>query len=433
MTDRMLSVTPAALRDADILRLKARLIEAIGPSLQKVPSKDLTHKNVRIWLEKTLESFSPGDSISAAVHQLVVDTALADLIGYGPLEMLLGDPEISEIMANGPKMVFVERNGELFETDIHFEDVAHLTRIIDRILLPLGRRVDADSPTADARLPDGSRVNVVAPPVAVGGPFLTIRKFPQTKMNIDDLIRLNTLTPVMAKFLEACVVARLNILISGNTSSGKTTMLNVLSTFIPDHERIVTIEDAVEMQIKQRHVLRLETKLPNVDGTGVVSIRDLVRNALRMRPDRLVVGEVRGGETLDMLQAMNTGHSGSLTTLHSNSPRDAIARLETMSMMAGLDLPVVALRKQISSALNLIVQMTRLTDGTRKITQITEVSGMEGDVVTQTGIYKFIATGVDGDGKVRGDFKPTGIRPMFGPRLEVAGYKLGGEYFGLGL
>jgi pilus assembly protein CpaF len=433
MTERVLRVTPASLRDAESLRLKARLIEAIAPALQKVPSQELTRKNVRAWLEKTLESFNLGFSISMAVTLQVIDAALADLVGYGPLELLLDDPEISEVMANGPQAVFVERNGELYETDVRFEDVEHLMRIIDRILLPLGRRVDADSPTADARLPDGSRVNVVAPPVAVGGPFLTIRKFPQTKMNIDDLITLGTLTPVMAKFLEACVVARLNILISGNTSSGKSTMLNILSTFIPDLERIVTIEDAVELQMKQRHVLRLETKLPNVDGSGVVTIRDLVRNALRMRPDRLIVGEVRGGETLDMLQAMNTGHSGSLTTLHSNSPRDAIARLETMALMSGIDLPVTALRKQISSAVNLIVQMTRLSDGTRKVTQITEVAGLEGDVVTQTDIYKFVTTSVDGDGKVRGEFKPTGIRPMFGPKLEVAGYKLGGEYFGLGL
>jgi pilus assembly protein CpaF len=433
MTDRMLQLLPPALHDSNVLRLKAQLIDSIAPSLQKVSSKDLTRKNVRIWLEKTLEKLKPGEDLSTEVNQQVIDSALGELVGYGPLELLLADHAISEIMVNNPKMVFVERNGELFETDVHFDDVAHLMRIIDRILLPLGRRVDADSPTADARLPDGSRVNVVAPPVAVNGPFLTIRKFPQTRMTIDDLINLGTLTPVMAKFLEACVVSRLNILISGNTSSGKTTMLNILSTFIPEHERIVTIEDAVELQMKQRHVLRLETKLPNVDGTGVVTIRDLVRNALRMRPDRLVVGEVRGGETLDMLQAMNTGHSGSLTTLHSNSPRDAIARLETMSLMAGLDLPVTALRKQISSALNLIVQMTRLSDGTRKVAQITEVSGMEGDVVTQTDIYKFIASGLDGNGKVKGEFRPTGIRPLFSPRLDLAGYKLGGEYYGLGL
>jgi pilus assembly protein CpaF len=269
--------------------------------------------------------------------------------------------------------------------------------------------------------------------VAVDGPVVTIRKFPQTKMTVNDLISMGTVSAYMAKFLEACVVARLNILITGNTSSGKSTMLNILSTFIPNHERIVTIEDAVELQLKQRHVVRLETKLANMDGTGTVSIRDLVRNALRMRPDRIVVGEVRGGEALDMLQAMNTGHSGSITTLHANSPRDAISRLETMALMSGLDLPVTALRKQIASAVNLIVHMNRLPDGARKAIQLTEVSGMEGEVVTQTDIYKFYPTGTAQDGKVIGDLRPTGIRPMFSTRLEVAGYKLGGEYFGLGL
>jgi pilus assembly protein CpaF len=429
----MIRVMPPALLDANVLQVKARLIHTLAPELQKIPSSQLSRQNVHQWLEKALDTFNLAYSLSASVRAQIVDSALADLVGYGPLEFLLRDAEISEIMVNGPKLVFVERNGEIYETDIQFEDSAHVLRIIDRILLPLGRRVDYDTPTADARLPDGSRVNVVIPPVAIDGPTITVRKFLQTKMNMEDLITLGTLTSYMAKFLEACVVARLNILISGNTSSGKSTMLNILSTFIPNYERIVTIEDAVELQMKQRHVVRLETKLPGVDGNGAVNIRDLVRNALRMRPDRLVVGEVRGGETLDMLQAMNTGHSGSLTTLHANSPRDAIARLETTALMSGIDLPVIAIRKQISSAINLIVHMTRLPDGARKATQITEVSGMEGDVVTQTDIYKFVSTGMGPDGKVQGDLKPTGIRPMFSPRLEVAGYKLGGEYFGLGL
>jgi pilus assembly protein CpaF len=432
MNDHLFNVIPPALRDEQVLKIKARLIGLVAPELQKIPAVQLTRANVHQWLEKALGSIKVEQSLSAAVRLQVVDSALADLVGYGPLEMLLRDDEINEIMVNGAKLVFVERNGELYETDIKFDDTAHLLRLIDRILLPLGRRVDYDNPTADARLPDGSRVNVVIPPVAVDGPTLTIRKFPQTKMNIEDLINLGTLTSYMAKFLEACVVARLNILISGNTSSGKSTMLNILSTFIPNHERIVTIEDAVELQLKQRHVVRLETKLPNVDGAGAVTIRDLVRNALRMRPDRIVVGEVRGGETLDMLQAMNTGHSGSLTTLHANSPRDAIARLETTALMSGIDLPIVAIRKQVSSAVNLIVHLTRLPDGTRKVTHITEVSGMEGDIVTQTDIYKFVSTGTSTDGKILGEIKPTGIRPMFSPRLEVAGYKLGGEYFGLG-
>ena len=433
MADFFLKVLPPALREAKILQLKMRMINTIAPALQKVPAKDLTRQNVRLWLEKTLENINPEFFIAADVRQQIVDAAAADLIGYGPLELLLVDPQISEVMVNGPKLVFVERNGELYETDIQFEDVAHLMHIIDRILLPLGRRVDADNPTVDARLPDGSRVNVVAQPVAVDGPVVTIRKFPQTKITVDDLINMGTLTSYMAKFLEACVVARLNVLITGNTSSGKSTMLNILTTFIPDHERIVTIEDAVELQLKQRHVVRLETKLANMDGSGIVSIRDLVRNALRMRPDRIVVGEVRGGEALDMLQAMNTGHSGSITTLHANSPRDAISRLETMALMSGLDLPITAVRKQIASAVNLIVHMNRFPDGTRKATLLTEMSGMEGEVVTQTDIYKFYPTGTGPDGKVLGDLRPTGIRPMFTTRLEAAGYKLGGEYFGLGL
>lgn len=431
MAEKIFQVMPPALRDENILRIKSRMVEVIAPEMQKVPSGQLTRPVVRQYLEKVFDSFRLGDGISPQVRQQLIDSALADLVGYGWLELVLSDPEISEIMVNGPQLTFIERNGELYETDIQFESSAHLLRLIDRILAPLGRRVDDDSPTADARLPDGSRVNVAVPPVAVDGPVITIRKFRQTRMTMDGLIEMGTLTPYMAKFLEACIATRLNILISGNTSAGKSTMLNVLSAFIPEHERIITIEDAVELQMTQRHVVRMETKLPSVDGLGGVTVRDLVRNALRMRPDRLVVGEVRGGETLDMLQAMNTGHSGSLTTLHANSPRDAISRLETLALMAGIDLPVMALRKQISSALDLIVHMTRLPDGTRKATQITEVGGMEGDIVTQTDIYKFVQISTGPDGKVNGELRPSGIRPMFNPKLEVAGYKLGGEYFGL--
>jgi len=421
MSDNLFLVTPPALKDTEVLSLKNKIINAVAPALQKVPAAELSRENVRTWLEKTLDGFFPGKAISAAIRLLVVDAAAADLIGYGPLELLLNNPEINEVMVNGPKLIFIEKNGELFQTDVEFTDSNHLMHIIDRILLPLGRRVDADSPTADARLPDGSRVNVIVPPVSVDGPVVTIRKFPQTRMTVEDLIRFGTITAYMAKFLEACVVSRLNILITGNTSSGKSTMLNVLSTFIPNLERIVTIEDAVELQLKQRHVVRLETRLPNVDGTGAVSIRDLVRNALRMRPDRLIVGEVRGGEALDMLQSMNTGHSGSITTLHANSPRDAIARLETMSLMAGVDLPVTAVRKQISSAINLVVHMNRLPDGSRKAIQITELSGMEGDVVTQQDIYKFYPSSSSVEGKLTGEIRPTGLRPMFTPRLEQAG------------
>ncbi len=432
MEPKLINYVPVALRDPNVLRLKMRMVTSVAPDLQKLAAEHQNREMVRGILEKSLDAMNL-PALPAKLRGELLDSSIADLVGYGPLEWLLADGEISEIMINGPKLVFVELHGELYETDVQFDSAEHLMRIIDRILLPLGRRVDYDNPTADARLPDGSRVNVAIPPVAVNGPTVTIRKFLQTKMTMEDLVSLGTVTRYMATFLEACVVARLNILISGNTSSGKSTMLNVLSAYIPNHERIITIEDAVELQMKQRHVVRLETKLPNVDGSGSVTIRDLVRNALRMRPDRLVVGEVRGGETLDMLQAMNTGHSGSLTTLHANSPRDAISRLETMALMSGLELPVSALRKQISSAINLIVHMNRLQDGTRRATQITEVVGMEGDVVTQMDIFKFLQTGVSQDGKVQGELRPTGIRPMFSPRLEVAGFKLGGEIFGAGL
>ena len=290
MDYKILVVTPPALRDSAILILKSRLMNYATPELQKVARSELTRKNVSAWLENALNLLYPNANFTQLIRQQVVEAAAADLVGYGPIELLLADSEINEIMINGPKLVFIEKNGELYQTDIMFEDNAHLMRIIDRILLPLGRRVDAETPTADARLPDGSRVNVIVPPVAVDGPAVTIRKFPQSRMGIEDLIRLGTVSSYMAKFLEACVVARLNILVTGNTSSGKSTMLNVLSTFIPNLERIVTIEDAVELQLRQRHVVRLETRLPNLDGTGAISTRDLVRNALRMRPDRLIVG-----------------------------------------------------------------------------------------------------------------------------------------------
>jgi pilus assembly protein CpaF len=303
-------------------------------------------------------------------------------------------------------------------------------RIIERIILPLGRRIDADSPTVDARLPDGSRVNAVIPPVALDGPSITIRKFLKDKLTTDQLVELGTLTQKMAEFLKACVVSRLNILISGGTGSGKTTLLNVLSTFIPDNERILTIEDAAELQLQQDHVLRLETKTANTDGTGQTTVRDLVRNSLRMRPDRIVIGECRGGEALDMLQAMNTGHDGSLTTLHANSPRDALSRLETMVLMAGVELPLKVIRQQVSSAVDLIVQQSRLKDGSRKITAITEVAGMEGEIIVLTDVFKFEQTGVTDNGKILGEIKPTGIRPQFSPRLEASGFKLSSDIFG---
>jgi pilus assembly protein CpaF len=423
---------PPAMLDARLQKLKLYLMTAVTPQMQNQPQSTLQNRQtIREWLGEAITRAKV--ELPAEVREQVISAASAELIGYGPLEWLLSDGDTSEIMVNGAKQVFIERGGEILLTDITFDDNEHVMRIINRMLSPLGRRVDADSPSADARLPDGSRVNVVIPPVAIDGPTITIRKFLQTKMGMDDLIALGSLTQYMVKFLEACVVARLNILITGNTSSGKTTMLNLLSGLIPNRERIVTIEDAVELQLKQTHVIRLETKLPNVDGSGAVMVRDLVRNALRMRPDRIVVGEVRGGEAMDMLQAMNTGHTGSLTTLHANAPRDATARLETMCMMAGLDMPLVAIRRQIASAINLIVHMTRLSDGTRKMAHITEVAGMEGDVITLSDIFKFEQSGISPDGKIMGTLRPTGLRPLFTPRLEVAGYKLGGEVFGAGL
>jgi len=312
---------------------------------------------------------------------------------------------------------------------IKFDDEDHVRRIIDRIILPLGRRVDADTPLVDARLPDGSRVNAVIPPVAIDGSNITIRKFSTKRLTIQDLINFDSMTPQIGEFLKACVMSRLNIVVSGGTGSGKTTLLNVLSGFIPEDERIVTIEDAAELQLSQDHVVRLETKKPNLDGKGEVTIRDCVKNSLRMRPERIVVGECRGGETLDMLQAMNTGHDGSLTTLHANTPRDAISRMESMSLMSGLDFPLKVIREQIAAAVELIVQQSRLRDGSRKITYITEVAGMEGDTVVLQDIFKFVEEGVDKDGKVIGGVRPTGLRPLFTPKLESKGFRLPPEIF----
>ncbi len=354
-----------------------------------------------------------------------------ELLGYGPIQPFLEDPDVSEVMVNGPESIFIEKDGRLVKTNARFRDDAHVIRIIERIVLPLGRRVDADNPMVDARLPDGSRVNAVIPPIAIDGPSITIRKFRRDKLSVEQLIEYGSLTESMAEFLRACVVSRLNIVISGGTGSGKTTLLNVLSGFIPEDERIVTIEDAAELQLRQEHVVRLETRTHSADNKRAITVRDLVRNALRMRPDRIVVGECRGGETLDMLQAMNTGHDGSLTTLHANTPRDALSRMETMALMAGLEMPLKVIREQIASAVDLIVQQSRLRDGSRKVTSITEVVGMEGDTVVMTEVFRFTQTGMTTDGKILGELKPTGIRPLFMPRLEAAGFKLGPQVFGV--
>jgi pilus assembly protein CpaF len=355
----------------------------------------------------------------------------AEILGLGPIEPLLKDDSVTEIMVNGPRQVYVEQAGKLYKTDIHFKDDDHVMRVIDRIISPLGRRCDEASPMVDARLADGSRVNAIIPPLSLVGPVLTIRKFSKTPFTEHDLVRFGTLTQDMVEFLRACVQVRLNIVVSGGTGSGKTTLLNVLSSFIPNDERIVTIEDAAELQLRQEHVVTLESRPANIEGKGRISIRDLVANALRMRPDRIIVGEVRGGEALDMLQAMNTGHDGSLTTLHSNSPRDTLARLETMVLMAGMDLPHRAIREQVSKAIQLIVHESRMKDGSRKIVNISEVQGMEGDVVVMQDIFVFEQTGVE-NGRIQGRLRPTGIRPRFMETFEVAGIHLPPSIFGFG-
>lgn len=351
----------------------------------------------------------------------VVDELINDLTGFGPINPLLLDPEISEVMVNGPNQVYVERQGKLEESHVKFRDDEHVMNIIDKIVAPIGRRIDESSPMVDARLPDGSRVNVIIPPLALNGPTITIRKFSKDPFKIEDLVRFGTLSHEMAIFLEACVKAKLNIFVSGGTGSGKTSTLNVLSSFIPSDERIVTIEDAAELQLWQEHVISLESRPPNIEGKGGISIRDLVRNSLRMRPERIVIGEVRGGEALDMLQAMNTGHDGSLATGHSNSPRDMMSRLETMVLMAGIDLPVKAIREQIAGAIDLVIQQSRLKDGSRKIMNITEVQGLEGDVIVLQDIFVYVQDGVDPEGKIQGRLIPTGIRPKFYERLETSG------------
>ncbi|GAA0591034.1 CpaF family protein [Virgibacillus siamensis] len=347
-----------------------------------------------------------------------------DLTGYGPITPLLEDDSVTEVMVNGPNKVYAERDGRLVLTDVMFRDNDHVMAVLEKIVAPLGRRIDESSPMVDARLQDGSRVNAIIPPLALVGPTITIRKFAKEPFTIHDLINFGTLTEEMAVFLQACVDAKLNLFISGGTGSGKTTTLNVLSSFISNSDRIVTIEDAAELQLGQEHVVSLETRPPNMEGKGAISIRDLVRNSLRMRPDRIVVGEVRSGEALDMLQAMNTGHDGSLATGHSNSPRDMVSRLETMVLMAGMDLPVKAIREQIAGALDVIIHQSRLRDGTRRITNITEVQSLEGDIIVLQDIFTFRQSGVGKDGKIQGKLVPTGVRPGFYERMKDEGVEL---------
>lgn len=414
-------------------QIKSRLHKEVVAKLKDMPAEDKEDNEAlarRIeQLAEEILSEQEGTRIPRLERQRLAKELVDEITGFGPITPLLNDPEITEIMVNGPHQVYVEKKGRLVKTNVHFKDDDHVMHIIERIVAPLGRRIDESMPMVDARLPDGSRVNAIIPPLALHGPTITIRKFSRDPFQVEDLIRFGTLTEQMARFLEACVKSRLNIIVSGGTGSGKTTTLNVLSSFIPAHERIITIEDAAELQLRQEHVLTLESRPPNIEGKGEITIRDLVRNALRMRPDRIVVGEVRSGEALDMLQAMNTGHDGSLTTGHANSPRDLLSRLETMVLMAGMDLPIRAIREQISSAIDLIIHQSRLRDGSRKITHITEVQGMEGDVIILQDLFYFRQRGVNPNGTVVGEFQATGIRPKFIDRIEAAGFKLPPEVF----
>lgn len=416
---------------ADLRRkLHYKVVEGLGPTLYNSQMSDAELKlRVMEMLEWALEQ-EQSVPLARADRLVLLQEIADDVLGYGPIDPYLSDPEITEIMINGPHAVWVEKAGHITRTDTRFVDANHLERIIEKIVGQVGRRIDEANPMVDARLPDGSRVNAIIHPLAIGGPYVTIRKFAVDPFTVDDLVANDSMSEQVAGLLKRTVEGRLNIIVSGATGSGKTTLLNVLSNFIPANERIVTVEDAAEVQLNQAHVLTLESRPPNLEGKGEVTIRDLVRNTLRMRPDRIIVGEVRGGEALDMLQAMNTGHDGSLTTVHSNSPRDTLARIETMVLMAGMDLPVRAIREQVASALDLIVHIHRLRDGTRRITHVTEVVGMEGDVITLQDLMLFdYGMGIDEDGKYLGYLKATGIRPAFSEHLENYGIHLPAELF----
>lgn len=412
--------------------LKARIhLEVIDKIEHDLKQNDLTGEMLTRKTKEVVLRLLERDAVNLpfSERQIIAAEVMDEVLGLGPIENLLKDNEVTEIMVNGPRQVYVERDGRLYLTEVVFRDDEHVMHIIDKIVSPIGRRIDEGQPMVDARLPDGSRVNAIIPPLALKGPSITIRKFSSNPYKIKDLIRFGTLTPKMSRLLEAAVKARLNIIISGGTGSGKTTLLNVLTGYIPENERIVTVEDAAELKLSQAHVVSLESRAENIEGKGAVTIRDLVRNCLRMRPDRIVVGEVRGGEALDMLQAMNTGHDGSLTTGHANSPRDMLARLETMVLMAGMDLPIKAIRQQVSSAIDLVIQQSRMRDGSRVITHITELLGMEGDIIQLQDIFLFEQKGVDKDGKVIGSHYATGITPKILSRIEAEGVKLDKEIF----
>ncbi len=409
-------------------RVQNRLLSELDPST------DITRVNeVRGTIQELFEQVLAEENIvlSRPEKFRLFEQIAAEILGFGPLQPLLEDETITEVMVNGAKNIYIEQKGKIHRVPVSFESNEHVMRIIERIVAPLGRRIDESSPYVDARLPDGSRVNAVIPPISLVGPVITIRKFAKNPITIEQLMQFGTITPEALQFLKACVESRLNVVISGGTGSGKTTLLNILSQFIPADERIVTIENAAELQLRQEHVVTLESRPPNIEGRGEVTIRALVINALRMRPDRIIVGEIRDEAALDMLQAMNTGHDGSMTTLHSNGPRDTLSRLETMVMMAGMELPVRAIREQISSAIDLVVHQSRMRDGTRKVVNITEVTGMEGDIITMTDVFVFEQSGFEG-GKVVGRLRPTGLRPKFMDKIEASGIHLPPSIFGIG-
>ncbi len=436
LEQRVMSPTGAIASAGDVsqqrlLELSLWVVDRIQGSLGNQTELKRTPESERLLQERFTNYYrQSGVNLTDPQVKQLYEMVNDELFGFGPIEPLLRDDTVTEVMVNGPNTVYIEQRGKVNTTSIRFANDEHVLKVIDRIIRPLGRRIDRKWPMVDARLPDGSRVNAIIPPCAIDGPSITIRKFSKKKLTIDDLIRFGSVTPEMGEFLRACVVSRLNIAVSGGTGSGKTTLLNVLSNFIPEEERIVTIEDSAELKLSQDHVVRLEAKPAEVDGTGRVAIRDLVVNSLRMRPERVVIGECRGGETMDMLQAMNTGHDGSLTTLHANTPRDAISRMETMALMSGMEMPVKVIREQVASAIDLIVQQTRLDDGQRKVSHITEVQGMEGDVVVLQDIFLLEIKGKTPDGKVIAELRPTGTRPRFTTRLEAHGFKLPPSIFG---